>query len=136
MTRRIRYDAWSDADDWRSGHRDGTTVYGDALVIGEAGPGPGGGTREALWGSPGLAPGFRFTELVASWSAVTPPGSWIEVRVIGGDPDRPRMDNHLLAEWSSGEHPTRRKGDGWPYDDEVAVDVWRPSKGADTYRLA
>ena len=33
------------------------------------------------WTSPAVTPGFGLTQLVASWSAVTPKNSWVEIRV-------------------------------------------------------
>ncbi len=34
----------------------------------------------ATWASPTIEPGFAIAELVASWNATTPPGTWLEVR--------------------------------------------------------
>ena len=69
MARHIRYDAWSAAD--------GTLRRVSADV--------------ATWTSPWCEPGFAFTELVASWSATTPRGTWVEVAVQArGEPDLAR----------------------------------------------
>lgn len=35
----------------------------------------------ATWTSPTIEPGYAIAELVASWNATTPPGTWLEVRV-------------------------------------------------------
>ena len=35
----------------------------------------------ATWTSPRIEPGYAIAELVASWNATTPPGTWLEVRV-------------------------------------------------------
>jgi hypothetical protein len=103
VTRRIRYDAWSPADRDRQDERE--------------------------WTSPWCEVGFRFTELIPSWSATTPPGTWIEIRVIGAD-QRP----HPIALWTSDEDLAHRRS--MPGDPEVATDVWRPHGGADRYRLS
>jgi hypothetical protein len=106
VTRRIRYDVWSPADGAPSRRGKGTSV----------------------WTSPWCEVGFRFTELVASWSATTPPGAWVEVSVIGPDERR-----HPIARWTSREDPEHRTS--LPGDPEVDTDTWRPTGGADTYRL-
>jgi hypothetical protein len=35
------------------------------------------------WTSPVYAPGFGLTELVSSWTADTPPGTWTQVEMQG-----------------------------------------------------
>jgi hypothetical protein len=52
------------------------------------------------WTSPKVVPGFGLTELVASWNAVTPRGSWLEVRVRGtsaGTTTKP----YILGRWAA-----------------------------------
>lgn len=39
----------------------------------------------ATWESPAVTPGFAWTELIASWNADTPPGTWVEILVRGLD---------------------------------------------------
>jgi hypothetical protein len=99
VARRIRYDAWSPA------------------------------ARRGTWTSPWCEPGFTFTDLVASWSATTPRGAWIEVLVQA----RGNRAWHDLGHWSSGTQPARRTS--ITGDPEVDTDVWRPTGGADAYRL-
>jgi hypothetical protein len=106
VPRRIRYDAWSPADG-RLARRDGT----------------------ATWTSPWCEPGFVLTELVASWSVTTPRGSWVEVSVQAPDDGT----WHCLGRWASGPaspHRTSIRG-----DPEVDTDTWRPTGGADAYRV-
>ncbi len=81
------------------------------------------------WTSPWRDPGFAFTDLVASWSATTPRGSWIEVAAQA----RGRRTWHRLGDWSSGTRPTRRTS--ITGDPEVDTDLWMPRNGADGYRL-
>jgi hypothetical protein len=107
VTRRIRYDAWSPADSGADGD-------------GQDGP-----ERASPW----CEVGFRFTELVPCWSAITPPGTWIEIRVIGAD-----GQPHPIALWASHDDPMRRTS--LPGDSEVDTDVWRPHGGAHGYRLS
>ena len=55
----------------------GTLAYSDAYGS------PARTYSYARWTSPSFAPGFGFTELVASWNAETPAGTWIQVEMQG-----------------------------------------------------
>jgi hypothetical protein len=107
VPRQIRYDAWSPAD--------GTFRRADAEVT--------------TWTSAWCEPGFAFTDLVASWAATTPRGSWVEVGVQA----RGTRTWHGLGTWASGRrNPRRTSVTG---DPEVDTDVWRPRRQPDAYRL-
>jgi hypothetical protein len=85
--------------------------------------------REVTWTSPWCEPGFALTELVASWTASTPRGTWVEVAAQA----RGHRVWHVLGHWASGRgsrHRTSVTGDA-----EVATDVWRPRGRVDAYRL-
>ena len=63
----------------------------------------GGGERSydfGTWTTPWVDPGFDYTELVASWDAVTPDGTWIEVEVRGVGDDRVRSGWYVLGRWT------------------------------------
>jgi hypothetical protein len=107
VSRRIQYDAWSRADG-RLHHQSEDC---------------------AVWTAPWCEPGFAFTELVATWSATTPRGTWVEVAVQA----RGSRAWHELGRWSSGTRPTRRTS--VTGDPEVDTDVWRPRESTDAYRL-
>ena len=107
MTRRIRYDAWSPADG--TSRREGAHL--------------------STWTSPWCEPGFAFTELVASWSATTPRGTWIEVAVQA----RGNRTWHGLGTWASGRRSAHRASSTG--DPEVDTDLWRPGRRTDAYRL-
>ena len=77
----------------------------------------------ATWTSPVVSPGFGLTELVASWNAVTPGRSWVEVLVRGTSAGTPTKD-YVLGRWSAKDpadggaiHRTSVSGQG----DEVAT---------------
>ena len=106
MTRRIRYDAWPAAD--------GRLTRRGAITT---------------WTSPWCRPGFRFADLVASWSATTPRGSWVEVRVQA----QQERTWHELGRWASGPDAAHRSS--VVGDPEVDTDTWRPSSGAEGYRI-
>jgi hypothetical protein len=98
--------------------------------------------RAATWTSPWCEPGFAFDDLVASWSATTPPGTWIEVAAQARGRRTQRDASSLgssgtswrvLGRWASGASaPHRTSVTG---DPEVDTDVWRPGEGVDAYRL-
>ena len=129
MTRHLRYDEWSGTEAWESGVHRGTRPHAGHLVIDHAYAAPDGPAEVAAWASPVLETGFPFTDLVASWSAETPPGTWVEVRAVGPD-----GTGHVLGHWSSGEHPERRTS--MTDDPQVDTDVWTPSRPVAAFRLA
>ncbi len=81
------------------------------------------------WTTPWREPGFAFDELVASWSATTPRGTWVEVAAQA----RGRRSWHVLGRWASG--PVTRHRTSVAGDPEVDTDVWRPAQHPAAYRL-
>jgi hypothetical protein len=90
--RHIRFRTWTTTAEFAGGTAQGTAATGDALSI--AAPAgqrshtdPFTGTTRvyeyASWTSPQVAPGFSATEIVASWTADTPAGSWVEIELRG-----------------------------------------------------
>jgi len=55
----------------------------------------------AHWTSPPIEPGFDLTELVASWNADAPAGTWIEVRACGLLPTGEHSAPYVLGRWAS-----------------------------------
>ncbi|MGP3910116.1 C39 family peptidase [Nonomuraea sp. 10N515B] len=94
----------------------GTTSYTDAL-----------GTKTweyARWTGPERAIGFPATELVASWTADLPPGSWLQVETRARNAEG-LTKWYSLGRWAYGEGDIRRtsvpgQGDA---DASVAVDT-------------
>jgi peptidase C39-like protein len=76
------------------------------------------------WTSPVHAPGFSATEIVASWNADTPPGTWVEVELRGSD-----TPWYVMGRWASGDTDIHRTSVPGQEDDHGAVDV-------DTFRAA
>jgi peptidase C39-like protein len=76
------------------------------------------------WTSPPCAPGFGVSELVASWNAATPPGTWIEVELRGPD-----TAWYVMGRWASGDADIRRTSVPGQHDAHGSVDV-------DTFRAA
>src|SRR5512132_3344025 len=53
------------------------------------------------WTSPAYAPGFGLTELVASWTADTPSGTWIQVEMQGTTTAGPPTKSYVMGRWTS-----------------------------------
>jgi hypothetical protein len=78
-----------------------------------------------MWTSPWVTPGFATEELVASWSATTPPGSFIEIQVRA-----PGAPWDCLGRWSS----AAAHRSSIASQERVDVDTWRPG-GTETWQL-
>ena len=111
--RHIAYTSWSGAQ-LAFGPFDSTVDYVDP----HAASGAAVTYDVATWTSPVVTPGFGLTELVASWNAVTPGRSWIEVRVRGTSAGTTTKD-YVLGRWCAkdpadggGIHRTSLTGQG------------------------
>ncbi|TCO33282.1 peptidase C39-like protein [Kribbella steppae] len=122
--RDIAYTTWTSSADFLAGAHSGTTVADGALTFGTStGTTPyvdpfGDGTAKSYdrtsWTSPVVTPGFGLTELIASWNATTPPGTWVEVAMSGRTDLGTSTKWYVLGRWSSG-------------DDTAAGDIHRTS---------
>lgn len=113
--RRIGYRQWAGAGEFAHGTFDGVQVLDGCLVIGtpvasrrladRRSDGAPATYDVASWTSPVVTPGFAFTELVASWNTMTPPGSWVEVSVVVVCEDGRRSRPYVLGRWAM-DHET------------------------------
>lgn len=62
------------------------------------------GYEAASWTTPVTTPGLDFTELIASWNADTPPGTFVRVEARAHAGDR-SSGWFVLANWTSGDGP-------------------------------
>ena len=86
--------------------------------------------QSGTWTSAPVA-SFAFDELVASWNAATPDGTWIKVEMRGSGAGR-TTKWYILQFWASGDstiHRTSRSGQG-DADGFVAIDTFIRSKKA------
>ncbi len=107
--RRIRFHRWTGPAALDRGAHDGTAVRDGVLTI--AVPQgkreyddphrdlPAQTYEQATWTSPEVSPGFDPTELVASWNARTPPGTWLEVALQVTTPDGP-SPWYVMGRWA------------------------------------
>jgi hypothetical protein len=114
--RRIRFHRWAGPADLDRGSHDGTAVRDGVLTI--ATPQgrrvyddphhdlPAETFEQATWTSPEVSPGFDLTELVASWNARTPPGTWLEVALQVTTPDGPSRW-YVMGRWAETDQDIR-----------------------------
>ncbi|MCT4357450.1 peptidase C39 family protein [Streptomyces sp. Je 1-79] len=112
--------SWVSFTDWRGGDRAGTRAVAGrrpGLVIGTpAGvtdyADPHTGTTStweyASWTSPVHASPVPATEVIASWNADTPPGTWIQIELRGTYSDATATPWYVMGRWAAGDGDIRR----------------------------
>ncbi|MCX5202627.1 peptidase C39 family protein [Streptomyces sp. NBC_00237] len=138
---------WTTRDDWRSGTGpgthpsdgrrpglairtpDGVTTYRDPHT------GRTGSYEYAVWTSPLHRCRVPATEIVPSWNADTPPGTWLAVELCGAYENGSRTPWYVLGRWASGETEIRRtsvdaQGDGRSSVSTDTVGIGDPASGA------
>ncbi|GAA0357463.1 peptidase C39 family protein [Actinoallomurus spadix] len=108
---RVAYHQWTSARDFAAGasegvrrlgsgaltiaHPVGTTTYTDPY---------GGGTKTwdyARWTSPDVSIGFGASQLIASWNASTPHGSWLQVEMRGHTGTGAETKWYVMGRWAA-----------------------------------
>ncbi|RKN39602.1 C39 family peptidase [Micromonospora endolithica] len=137
----ITFQEWSRFADWRRGEHDGTravpgarpglTLARPAGTTQYADPHTG-TTRDweyATWTSPLTPVGFDATELIASWNADTPAGTWIQVEMQGSYTTGDQTPWYVMGRWASGDGDIKRtsvnrQGDEWStiWTDTFSID--------------
>lgn len=111
--RHIEFRAWRGRELGRGSH-DGTRATRDGLAFAHAtgtrdytdpyGDGSPATYETATWTAPVVRPAVPLTELIASWNAHTPDGTWIEVLVRGTADDGIHTGWYVLGRWA-GDDP-------------------------------
>jgi hypothetical protein len=137
----ITFQEWFSHPDWRQGTHQGTfaipgmrtgiTMLRPAGTADYADPYTG-ITRTweyATWTSPVTQVGFDATELVASWNAETPEGTWIQVELQGTYNTGGQTPWYVMGRWASGDGDIKRttvnrQGDPWStiWTDTFSID--------------
>ena len=138
--RDIVYRRWTTPADFAAGTSVGVTVTDDALTI--AGPvgqltyaDPYKGTTAtyeyATWTSPWVYPGFAATEVVPSWTADTPGGTWIQVEARGVTALGTTTRWYNLGRWAADDAQIFRTSQRAQRDEDgsVAVDTFVAAEG-------
>ncbi|OEJ57929.1 hypothetical protein BGM19_08060 [Streptomyces agglomeratus] len=141
---------WYSAADWRSGAAAGTrTLAGrrPGLVIGT----PSGRTdytdphtgttstwESATWTSPVHRCGVPATEVIASWNARTPPGTWLAVELRGTYSDGTTTPWYVMGRWAAGDADIKRTSVDDQTDGRSTVwtDTFAMNSSAGALRLA
>lgn len=108
----------SDAD-FTEGARRGTAVSNGALQFAKARGARNWARRSyefAAWTSPWVTPRVGFTQLVPTWNATTPPGSWIQVFVQVRDDLGNTSKPKVLGRWSLRDGGLKRSSAGTQSD--------------------
>ncbi|WP_435059802.1 peptidase C39 family protein, partial [Streptomyces sp. bgisy060] len=145
---------WSSYTDWRCGASNGTEATAGrrpGLIL--AAPV---GSREytdphtgrtstweyAEWTSPVHVPTVPATEVIASWNADTPPGTWLQVELSGSYSDGTDTPWYVLGRWASGDGDVRRTsvdgqtdGRSTVWTDTLAIDDAASGLRLCSYRL-
>ncbi|MFE7627694.1 peptidase C39 family protein [Streptomyces sp. NPDC057509] len=112
--------AWTTYTDWRCGHGAGTRAVAGrraGLVIGHAlgrtdYTDPHTGTTAAwdyaTWTSPVHRSTVPATEVIASWNADTPAGTWIRIELRGRYSDGTESPWYVMGRWAAGDGDIRR----------------------------
>jgi hypothetical protein len=84
------------------------------------------GAATSTWTGPVYTTGFGFTELVASWNADTPPGTWIEVDMRGTTDKGVQTKWYVMGKWAYDDADFHRTSVGGQGDENgyIAVDTF------------
>ncbi|MDK0518347.1 peptidase C39 family protein [Streptomyces sp. ML-6] len=145
---------WHTCADWRAGRGAGTRVVSGlrpGLVIGRAEGStdytdPHTGTTAsweyATWTSPVHRSAVPATEVIASWNAETPAGTWIQVELQGHYSDATRTPWYVMGRWAAGDGDIRRTsvddqtdGKSSVWTDTLSVDDATSGLRLTAYRL-
>ncbi|MET8982390.1 peptidase C39 family protein [Streptomyces sp. NPDC004539] len=146
--------SWASYADWWGGEADGTVVGGGArpgVRVGEAAgttsytdphTGAAAEWEYGVWTSPEHRLAVPATEVIASWNADTPPGTWLQIELRATYPDGTATPWYVMGRWASGEQDIRRtsvdgQGDGRSSvgTDTLAVDDPASGLRLTSYRL-
>ncbi|MER6753513.1 C39 family peptidase [Micromonospora echinofusca] len=137
----ITFQDWSRYPDWRRGSHAGTRAV-PGLRPGVTLARPLGTTdytdphtgvtrswEYGTWTSPVTQIGFDATELIASWNAQTPAGTWIQVEMQGTYNTGVQTKWYVMGRWASGDADIKRtsvnrQGDPWStiWTDTFSID--------------
>jgi hypothetical protein len=128
----INYHAWQSAADFGSGTPAGTVVTSGNVTLAAT------GTSQVTyddaqygaipavagtWTSPVYNPALSFTELVSSWNADTPSGTWIQVEMRGTTTKGATTKWYVMGRWAYGDDTIFRTSVGGQGDADGFVSV-------------
>src|SRR3954451_1648734 len=126
----VKYTSFKGSSGFAGGSFAGTTVSGDSLVLTSAPSG--------TWTSPLVTTGFGFAELVASWNADTPAGTYVQVEMQGVTSKGTETKWYVMGKWAYGEETILRTSVGGQGDADgfISIDTFfAKDKPLVAYRL-
>ncbi|MFE6815799.1 peptidase C39 family protein [Streptomyces sp. NPDC057677] len=145
---------WSSYTDWRcgsaagtkavAGSRPGLVIATPAGIVDYTDPHTGrtSAWEYAGWTSPAHTPAVPATEVIASWNAHTPPGTWLQVELSGTYTDATATPWYVMGRWASGDGDIRRTsvddqtdGRSTVWTDTFAIDDATSGLRLASYRL-
>ncbi|MER6099792.1 peptidase C39 family protein [Streptomyces sp. NPDC001728] len=145
---------WSSYTDWRCGSAAGTKAVAGrrpGLEIATAAgrtdytdphTGRTSTWEYASWTSPTHTPAVPATEVIASWNAHTPAGTWLQVELSGGYGDGTATPWYVMGRWAAGDADIRRTsvddqtdGRSTVWTDTFAIDDAASGLRLTSYRL-
>ncbi|HSX96592.1 MAG TPA: peptidase C39 family protein, partial [Streptomyces sp.] len=146
--------SWTTYTDWRSGSPEGTRAQAGerpGLVIDvplgrvdytDPHTGRTAAWEYATWTSPVHRLGVPATEVIASWNARTPAGTWVQIELRGTYSDGTDTPWYVLGRWAAGDQDIRRTsvdgqkdGRSSVWTDTFAIDAPATGLRLASYRL-
>jgi peptidase C39-like protein len=84
---------------------------------------PAGGVTSGTWTSPWFSTGFGFRELIASWNASTPAGTWIDVQMRATTDRGTPTKWYTMGRWAYGDADIQRTSVGGQGDADGYVSI-------------
>ncbi|GAA2517425.1 peptidase C39 family protein [Streptomyces longisporus] len=116
----VDYRSWTSYRDWRAGTAQGTRAVAGArpgvVIAAPAGTtdytdphtGTTAGWEYATWTSPVHRLRVPATEVIASWNAHTPAGTWLQVELHGTYSDGTQTPWYVMGRWAAGDQDIKR----------------------------
>jgi hypothetical protein len=113
----VHHHEWRSAADFAAGVSEGVRPAPDGLVVDQP-IGSENGYDYARWTSPAHPTSFGATQIIPSWNADTPTGTWIEVDLRG-----PATGWYTMGRWAFGDEDIERTSVSGQSDEHGWVDV-------------
>ncbi len=148
---RVAYHQWTSAHDFAAGSAEGVRVYGPGALTMSRPVGkttytdPYGGAAKtwdySRWTSPTVPVGFGASQLVASWTADTPHGTWMQVEMRGRTGAGAGTKWYVMGRWAADDPsnggdihrtsvPNQADADG-----DVSIDTFIAKSSLTSYQL-
>jgi Peptidase_C39 like family len=135
----IDFHQWHTEDDFQAGNAEGLCNHNGLTITRPVGTivrtEPKLGTTKTYeygrWTSPRYSQHFGATQLIASWNATTPAGTWLQVEMRGQASTGARTGWYVMGQWASGDSDIQRRSvpDQTDATGTIAVDTFEAASG-------